>query len=98
MSLVLLVGAGLMVQSFRNVQKLDLGYNTKGLLTMQLSMSRTRYPRPQALDAHSRQIIARLQSLPGVESVAAIAELRHRGPPAASAGRIHSDRQQSGHT
>jgi len=70
LSLVLLVGAGLMVRSFVTLQQVDPGYRAQGVLTFRINLPFQRY---QAGD-RSRfftELHERLQVLPGVESATA---------------------------
>lgn len=46
LTLVLLSGAGFMMRSFMNLQRLDLGISTEGLLTAQIYLPLTKYPEP----------------------------------------------------
>ena len=70
LSFVLLVGSGLMFRSFRDLQRVDPGYDAHGLLTFQILGNRGGNT-PEARAAFSRQIEERLRAIPGVESVAA---------------------------
>jgi putative ABC transport system permease protein len=66
---VLLVGSGLMFRSFLELQRIDPGFDPRGLLTFQLLSGR---PRPPAeLAAVGRQLEERLRALPGVQAVTA---------------------------
>ena len=85
LALVLLIGAGLMINSFVRVQKTDLGANPNGLLTFEF-----RFPQNEAIKPFSRyrgvglwdvsplttvgftRVFERLQGLPGVVSAAGI--------------------------
>jgi putative ABC transport system permease protein len=69
-ALILLAGAGLMVNSLLRLQRVEPGYETKNILTMQLALPAARYPdsRPeQAVDFY-RQLVERVKSLPGVQN------------------------------
>jgi putative ABC transport system permease protein len=68
LALVLLIGAGLMIQSFFNLQRIDLGFSTKNLLTMQVSLPETKYPTADAGNAFFEQLLERISALPGVHS------------------------------
>jgi putative ABC transport system permease protein len=80
LALVLLVGAGLMINSFLRLLAAPKGYDPDGVLTLALEPSQTRYPRgsPQR-DAYFRESLARVQSMPGVQS-AALGGLPLMGP------------------
>ena len=66
---VLLVGSGLMFRTFLELQRIDPGFDPRGLLTFQLLGGR---PGPPAQRAElARQIEERLRAIPGVERVTA---------------------------
>jgi putative ABC transport system permease protein len=70
LTLVLLVGAGLMVRSFLNMYRMDLGIQTTGLMAMQLQLSGDKYQKVEARREFYERLQPRLASLPGTESVA----------------------------
>ncbi|HVG32962.1 MAG TPA: ABC transporter permease [Pyrinomonadaceae bacterium] len=72
LSLVLLVGAGLMIRSFVHLISSNLGVNPENVLTMELSISRLKYPDEQHRVNFYEQLIGRVQNLPGVQKAAAI--------------------------
>jgi putative ABC transport system permease protein len=74
LSLILLIGAGLMIKSFSRLQKVDLGFNPDRLVSMNIQLSRTKYQGPQSA-AFFRQLIERVESMPGVESAGAISAI-----------------------
>src|SRR5262245_11347363 len=66
LSLVLLIGTGLVVRSLQSLQNLDAGFERKNVLTFALELPRgTR--EEQKLDL-SQQVLARIKSLPGVQA------------------------------
>jgi predicted permease len=70
LTLVLLVGAGLMIRSFLKLYTLELGIKTDNLLTIGLGLSGTKYPNADARRAFYDNFGPRLASIPGVQSVA----------------------------
>jgi putative ABC transport system permease protein len=70
LTLVLLVGAGLMVRSFLKVYALDLGIRTQNLMTMRMQLPDAKYPTPDTRRAFYDRLAPRLASLPGAESAA----------------------------
>jgi putative ABC transport system permease protein len=82
LSLVLLIGAGLLIQSFMRLQKVDPGFNPENVLTMNLSLPRSKYPDDGQRINFFKQAVERLQALPGVESVGAVSFLPFAGPAA----------------
>jgi putative ABC transport system permease protein len=69
LAFVLLIGSGLMFRTFVNIQRVNLGYDPRGLLTFQLlgNIGNT----PQERDSYKRQLREKLDAIPGVESVTA---------------------------
>lgn len=72
LSLVLLVGAGLMMRSFMATMNADLGFDKRGLLNFQLSLSGNRYASDSARAAFLGLLEARLRAIPSVTSVGGI--------------------------
>ncbi|HLZ42152.1 MAG TPA: ABC transporter permease [Candidatus Sulfotelmatobacter sp.] len=73
LSLVLLSGAGLMIDSFRQVYRQDLGFQPDHVLGLEIFLPRNRYPseQPQTRLSFVSGVLANLKELPGVQSVAA---------------------------
>jgi predicted permease len=69
LALVLLVGAGLLVRSFRNLRAEDLGFRPDGVITLQLSLPASRYPDADARRGFLHTAEERLGALPGVDAV-----------------------------
>jgi predicted permease len=69
LALVLLVGAGLMMRSLVRLLQVDPGFDTSNLLTFQLTLPDKKYSDAPRLLAFHQQLIARLQSLPGVKGI-----------------------------
>jgi putative ABC transport system permease protein len=75
LSLVLLAGAGLLLESFRRAVSVAPGFDPAGVLTLSTSLPPARYPRPDQRAAFYAELVARLQARPGVVSAAAITSL-----------------------
>ena len=75
LSLVLLVGAGLMLKSFLRLLDADPGFDSRRVLTMTLALPEAKYPGPEQRRAFFEQMLGRLQGLPGVEALASTAPL-----------------------
>ena len=75
LALVLLIGGSLMLASLSRLLHTDPGFKTDHLLTLRFSLPSARYPeRNQAVAFHER-LLARLESLPGVQGVGTINRL-----------------------
>jgi putative ABC transport system permease protein len=70
LSLVLLVGAGLMIRSLAKLNTRDFGFRTDRLLTMFLAMPPNRYAGAQRTTNFVQEVISRTSAIPGVESAA----------------------------
>ncbi len=70
LSLVLLVGAGLLLRSFLLLLGQDTGFRTRDVLTVAVQIPPTRYDSIAELDAFYGQTLARLSTVPGVDRVA----------------------------
>ena len=73
LSLVLLVGAALLIKSFVRLQAVDPGFRPEGVVSMNLSLPDARYGPSEKRVVFLQQISDRLQALPGVESTATAA-------------------------
>lgn len=71
-ALVLLVGAGLLLASFRQLLGVDPGFDAEGVLTARVSLPSARYPELTDDRQFLRAATARIAALPGVERAAAI--------------------------
>ena len=75
LAVVLLVGAGLMLRTLWSLQRVDLGLNPDGVLTMRISLPSTAYrDTTQVVDFYSR-LTSRLRALPGVTHAGAARSL-----------------------
>jgi putative ABC transport system permease protein len=74
LTLVLLVGAGLMLKSFLRLLAVPKGFNPDNVLTLDLSPSVAKYPPglpgSSLRRAYNQELLARVQALPGVQSAA----------------------------
>ena len=65
LSLVLLVGAGLLVRSFIRLLNTQPGYDASNLLTFQISLPDSRYPKQSHVFAFYREALDRIRACPG---------------------------------
>jgi putative ABC transport system permease protein len=75
LSLVLLVGAGLMIKSFIRLQQTKLGFNPENVLAVSLTLPESRYPEDRQQASFFQDALARLQSITGVQSAGATTSL-----------------------
>ena len=68
LSLVLLVGASLFVRSFLNLQSASVGFDTAPLMTMRFYLPGAAYEADDAKARRVADIVARVESLPGVQA------------------------------
>ena len=73
LSLVLLVGAGLMIRSFLRLQRVNIGLEAKNVLTTSFFLPQAKYREGDQRAAFYKQLIERVRALPGVEAVSATA-------------------------
>ncbi len=79
LAFLLLVGSGLLIRSFFEMQNVDTGFNTENVLTAQLPISEKRFPVADDLNAYLRQVVANVASVPGVHDVALTSALPMEG-------------------
>ena len=72
LSIVLLVGCGLMVRSLQNLLKIDLGFVPGHALTFSVGFPDEKYPTTAQNRAVYRTLLERLAALPGVEAAGAV--------------------------
>ncbi len=74
-SLVLLAGAGLLLRSFVQVLRVNPGFRPEGVLTMRVSLPPAKYSKPDQIRNFYRELVDRVQNLPGVKSAGAVSLL-----------------------
>src|SRR5262245_60442621 len=70
-SFLLLVGAGLLLRSAWNFQRIDLGFDPRNTVTMWINMAEYKYRRAQEAEAFAAEVLQRWQRLPAVSHAAA---------------------------
>jgi putative ABC transport system permease protein len=68
LSLILLVGAGLLIRSLIFLQRVDPGVDPRQALTMRVALPSFRYPTGQRRTAFYKELLQRVEALPGVRS------------------------------
>jgi putative ABC transport system permease protein len=79
----LVIAGGLLIRSFLALQHVDPGFEPEGVLTFQVSLPEAVYKEPTQITSFYQRLLDRLQSLPGVETAAAMDGL----PPRRDASR-----------
>ncbi|MFN2623926.1 MAG: ABC transporter permease [Chthoniobacterales bacterium] len=75
LALVLLISAGLLIQSFARLGRVQTGVRTERLLTAQVSLPDVAYPKNENIIAFYDQFLTRIRAIPGVESASTIVPL-----------------------
>ena len=70
LAVVLLAGAGVMIRSYLKIHSADMGVDITNILGGSVDLPAARYPRPEDRISFYDRLTARLQAMPGVESVA----------------------------
>ncbi|MGH8166702.1 MAG: FtsX-like permease family protein, partial [Woeseiaceae bacterium] len=71
-AVLLLTGAGLLLKSFVELQRVDPGFNPRGVLTFDMALPRARYAKPEQSRAFFTELDRRIEALPGVETAAGV--------------------------
>jgi predicted permease len=82
LSVLLLVGAGLLIRSLANLREVDPGFNPRGVLSFGLQLAGRQYGAPQPVLAAYEQIWERLERLPGVRAAGGCTALPLTDSPA----------------
>lgn len=85
LSLLLLVSAGLLLRSFDKLLRVDVGFKTERLLSLEYRLPRTKYKDPAAQWNFHRQVVEQIQQVPGVQSVSLVRGLPFSGNGATTA-------------
>ena len=75
LALVLLTGAGLLVNSFVRLLNVPPGFDPRGALAVQMSLPVEKYAERERRAAFTEDVLARIEALPGVEAAGAIVRL-----------------------
>jgi putative ABC transport system permease protein len=75
LSLLLLIGAGLMMRSFLRLQQVNPGFNPQQVLTARVDLPETRYDTPEKRRIFYQSLLERISALPGVEAVGGTSNL-----------------------
>jgi putative ABC transport system permease protein len=96
LSLMLLVGASLMIRTLISIQGTDLGFHPGRVLTLRIPFSEQRYPDAKRRVAFLREVLRRVESVPGVVAATVTTGLHplgSRGVPVEVAGGGEQDKR-----
>jgi putative ABC transport system permease protein len=79
LSVILLIGAGLLIKSYARLSAVKPGFDASGVLTVRLSLPATRYPDNRSVHAFYARALDRLKTIPGVDGVAFVRALPMTG-------------------
>ena len=65
LALILVVGAALLIESFRRLHQVEPGFDAANVLTFKTSVNPKRYKTPGQVDTFYKQVIQRIESIPG---------------------------------
>lgn len=69
LALLLLIGAGLLIRSFEQLMDVDTGFDPENVITLQIELPMaTTYPTQEQRDIFFRELLDRIETLPGIES------------------------------
>ena len=96
LAFILLTGGGLLVRSFFRMMQVELGFNPTNVLTLRLPIANERFPDSSQLSTYIRQVVTRINAVPGVMGAASTDSLPlegfSNGMPFLIAGRDQVDR------
>jgi len=72
LAVLLLIGAGLLMRSFLRLRSVDLGFDSRNLVTFAVDLTNDRYPTTQSMQEFRQRTTAELARLPGVTDVAVV--------------------------
>jgi putative ABC transport system permease protein len=75
MALVLMTCAGLLMESFARLMRVNPGLSPKGVMTFPLTLPSVRYSQPQQQESFYRQLLERVKTIPGVQAAGATSYL-----------------------
>jgi len=74
-AVTLLVGAGLLAQSFMRLMKVDSGFNSDNVLTIRVGLPGGLYETPEQITSFHERLLERIGTLPGIASYSTVAPL-----------------------
>ncbi|HWF85248.1 MAG TPA: FtsX-like permease family protein, partial [Vicinamibacterales bacterium] len=84
LAVILLVGAGLLIRSYQQLQHVNPGFDPGHVLTFNVSLPEAKYPEAKDAGAFVAALVSRLQTRPGIDNAAAVFGLPFAGDFSAS--------------
>jgi len=78
-ALVLVIGAALLIRTFQAVQSVEPGFRAENVLALDIGPPQSAYPETAARVAYFRQVLERVETLPGVRSAAVVSHFLLEG-------------------
>ena len=75
LSLMLLVGAGLLINTFVRLLRTDAGFDPRSVLALDVPLSRSKYPKPEQQSAAFTQLVEKMKAVPGVRQVSLVSNV-----------------------
>jgi predicted permease len=75
LSLLLVVGAGLLLRSFARILQVDPGFHPDGVLTLRVALPDALYSKPEQVRGFYRELLSRVRRLPGVQTAGAVSAI-----------------------
>jgi len=79
MVLVLVVSAGLLLQSFWRLQNVDVGFNAEGVITLEMRLLDPKFRQPESRAAFQQEVMSRVRAIPGVMQASMTTAVPMRG-------------------
>jgi putative ABC transport system permease protein len=79
LSFVLLIAAGLMIRSLRQLHEVNPGFDSHGVLTLNVAVAQKTFPQPIQQVNFFEQVLQRVRALPGVQSAGVIDDIPLNG-------------------
>src|ERR1700723_426518 len=79
LSLMLLIGAGLMIRGFQKLRAVNPGFDSRDVLTVSAMVSRAKFPSPAQQISFFERVLQRVRALPGVKSAGVIDDIPLNG-------------------
>ena len=79
LSLVLLIGAGLLIRSFVALQRVEPGFRPQNIISFRVTIPNNRYPKNEDVSRFVHELELKMGAIPGVQSVGSIFQLPFTG-------------------